>query len=98
MNKIPDAVKWVLRSPEASRFRRLWVRAMLSPGFDLVLVALVVLALCSNAIAADSSACYAIGDSDQRVYCLAKSHRDSGRCYAIQNAGLRQQCLAEVRR
>ena len=59
---------------------------------------LVSLLAASTAFAADSGSCYAIGDSDQRNFCLAKARKESGQCYAIQNAGLRAQCLAEVRR
>lgn len=49
------------------------------------------------AIAAESGACYNIGDSDARSYCLARARRDAGACYTIQRADLRAQCLAEVR-
>lgn len=99
MNKIVDAAKWGCSSPETARFRRLWVRAMFSPGLDLVLVTLVLAAiLAAPAYAADAGSFYAIGDSDQRNFCLAKARKESGQCYAIQNAGLRAQCLAEVRR
>lgn len=51
-----------------------------------------------RAHAADSGACYAVGDADARAYCLARAHGDPGRCYSIQRADLRAMCLAEVRR
>lgn len=100
MNKIVDAAKWVFSSSETAHFRRLLVRSMFSPGLDLVLVALVLAAVlaAAPANATDAGSCYAIGDSDQRNFCLAKARGESGQCYAIQNAGLRAQCLAEVRR
>ena len=65
-----------------------------------VMFVLLVVAFAGQrpAFATDAGSCYAIGDSDQRAYCLAKAHRDSGRCYSIQNSGLRAQCIAEVRR
>lgn len=50
-----------------------------------------------RAQAAETGACYNIGDSDARSYCLARARRDAGTCYTIQRADLRAQCLAEVR-
>jgi hypothetical protein len=48
--------------------------------------------------AADTGSCYAIGDADARIYCLARERRDPSQCYAIQRADLRAQCRAEVSR
>ena len=48
--------------------------------------------------AAATGACYNIGDSDARIYCLARAHREPGQCYSIRAADLRAMCLAEVRR
>ena len=62
-----------------------------------VLSALVQMLAASPANAADSGACYAVTDSDQRAYCLAKAHKDSSRCYSIRDNRLRSVCLAEVR-
>ena len=44
-----------------------------------------------------SSACYTIGNSDARSYCLARAHRDVSYCYSVRDATLRAMCLAEVR-
>lgn len=64
----------------------------------LVLPAAIAFVMSQKSFAADAGSCYAIGDSDQRNYCLAKAHRDSGRCYAIQRQDVRSTCLAEVRK
>lgn len=50
------------------------------------------------AMAADSGACYSIGDADARAYCLARAHREPSQCYSIQRHDMRSMCLAEVRR
>ena len=48
--------------------------------------------------ASDASACYNIGNSDARSYCMARAHQNASLCYSIQSADMRAQCLAEVRR
>lgn len=50
------------------------------------------------ALAASPGACYSVGDSDARSYCLAKARKESSQCYNIQRADLRSMCLAEVRK
>jgi hypothetical protein len=50
----------------------------------------------TSAYAANTGACYSIGDADARTYCLARAHREPAQCYSIQRADLRAQCLAEV--
>lgn len=51
-----------------------------------------------HASAADSGACYSIGNGDARAYCLAKANRDPAMCYNIQDGSMRSMCLAEVRK
>lgn len=70
---------------------RLLISALLIFGLAVTLIGPIA------ALAADSGACYNIGDADARSYCLARARRDSGTCYTIQRADLRAQCLAEVR-
>lgn len=47
---------------------------------------------------AQAVACYNVGDSDARSYCLARAHREPGQCYNIRRDDMRSMCLAEVRR
>lgn len=65
--------------------------------FRIQLMVVMLLAVAGQVQAADSSACYSIGNADARAYCLAKAHRNSSGCYSIQSSDLRAQCLAEVR-
>lgn len=61
------------------------------------LAALLVISV-GEAGAADSSACYSIGDADARTYCLARIHKEPSLCYAIQKPDARALCLAETRK
>lgn len=65
--------------------------------FGPAIVAALALLVLSSAAKAAAGDCYAIADSDQRNYCLAKVRKDPGQCYAIQRGDLRAQCRAEVR-
>ena len=51
-----------------------------------------------HAAAADTSACYNIGDADTRTYCLARMHKEPSLCYAIMKADVKAMCLAETRK
>ena len=50
------------------------------------------------AAAANTSACYNIGDADTRTYCLARMHKEPSLCYAIMKADVKAMCLAETRK
>lgn len=94
MNKIVDAAKWVFSSSEAANFRRLWVRAMLSPGWDLVLVALFLVAILAAAPAHAGPGAGIIVTTAPVV----RQATDSGSCYTIASADQRAYCLAKAHR
>jgi hypothetical protein len=73
---------------------------MLSPQFALAAPGAIIVMSRPAVIAptSDTSACYNVGDSDARSYCLAKARKEASQCYNIQAAGLRSMCLAEVRK
>lgn len=66
-------------------------------AFGIIAGLALFIGCAERAHAANSGACYNIGDADARSYCLARARRDAGTCYTIQRADLRAQCLAEVR-
>lgn len=80
-----------LRAMKHSTRRALHIVAL---TLVLVFTALGPLAV----FAADSGACYSVGDADARAYCLARAHREPSQCYNIQRADVRAMCLAEVRK
>lgn len=78
--------------------RKLTILLTIISFLAIPIAAASVLLLSQRSYAADAGSCYAIGDSDQRNFCLAKARKEPGQCYAIQSQGLRAQCLAEVRK
>ena len=65
----------------------------------MIAAALMVLAMVgAQHAAADTGACYSIGDADTRTYCLARMHKEPSLCYAIMKADAKAMCLAETRK
>lgn len=73
----------------------------ISAACSLIIIACAVFNIAlvvTRANAADTGACYAIGDADARQMCIARARADASQCYAIQRTDMRAQCLAEVRK
>lgn len=79
--------------------RNLKIAIVLGYGFIVACIMIPVLLYAATpAHAANTSACYSVGDADARAYCLAKAHREPSICYSIIRADMRAMCLAETRK